>query len=259
MASKESKTRTVMVALAACLVCSIGVSAAAVLLKPRQEANRLEDKHKNILQVIGLYEPGMSVAEAFEQVETQLIDLDSGEFVQGQDIDPMTYDMYAAAKDPKQSVAIAGDQDIASIKRKAKYATVYLLRKPDDSIQYVILPVHGYGLWSTLYGFIALEGDGNTVVGLSFYQHGETPGLGGEVDNPKWKAMWPGKKVYGSNGDVALRLVKGSVEPGSPGAENHVDALSGATLTSRGVTNLLQYWLSDQGYKPFLGQLRSKG
>ena len=112
----ESKTRTVMVALAVCLVCSIGVSAAAVFLKPLQQANKLADKRKNILQVVGLYEPQMDVNARFDElVETRLINLESGDFAQGQDIDPATYDMYAAAKDPATSIDVPASEDIARI------------------------------------------------------------------------------------------------------------------------------------------------
>ena len=111
-------------------------------------------------------------------------------------------------------------------------------------------------MWSTLYGFLALEADANTVVGLVFYEHAETPGLGGEVDNPVWKAKWVGKEVY-DEGDVAISIIKGSVDPSSSNAVHQVDGLSGATLTSRGVHNLLHFWLGDNGYKPFLTNLKN--
>jgi Na+-transporting NADH:ubiquinone oxidoreductase subunit C len=100
-----------------------------------------------------------------------------------------------------------------------------------------------------MYAFLALEADGNTVSGISYYQHAETPGLGGEIGNPRWVAQWPEKKIYGSDGDVAFRLVRG----GAPSDDAYgVDALAGATLTSNGVTNTIRYWLSDAAYKPFL-------
>ena len=251
----ESKTRTVMVALAVCLVCSIGVSAAAVFLKPLQQANKLADKRKNILQVVGLYEPQMDVNARFDElVETRLINLESGDFAQGQGIDPATYDMYAAAKDPATSVDVPASEDIARIGAKPQFATVYLVTGDGGKVEKIILPVHGYGLWGTLYGFLALEGDGKTVAGLSFYDHKETPGLGGEVDNPKWKSQWPGKQVY-DDGEVALQVIKGSVDANTQNSEYKVDGLAGATLTSNGVTYMLRYWLSDAGYKPFLTKI----
>ena len=146
---------------------------------------------------------------------------------------------------------LSTDKDIASIKRQAKIAKVYLVEN-GGQIDKIILPIHGYGLWSTLYGFMALEGDGNTVAGLGFYEHAETPGLGGEVDNPSWKKQWAGKRVY-KDGRVAIRLVKGGADRTDAYG---VDALSGATITSRGVDNLVKFWLSDTGFKPFLDNVR---
>ncbi len=152
---------------------------------------------------------------------------------------------------------LPGDRDIASIKRREKYAKVYLVEH-NGVVETIILPVHGYGLWSTLYGFVALNKDANTVAGFGFYEHGETPGLGGEVDNPKWKGQWPGKKIYdlGESQTPKISLVKGSVDVSKPGAEYKIDGLSGATLTSRGVTNLLHFWLGDNGFQKYLNRVR---
>ncbi|MFP5414831.1 MAG: NADH:ubiquinone reductase (Na(+)-transporting) subunit C, partial [Gammaproteobacteria bacterium] len=148
-------------------------------------------------------------------------------------------------------------QDIAKIQRRVKYAQVYVVAGPDGGIDKVILPVKGYGLWSTLHGFIALERDLNTVAGIGFYEHAETPGLGGEVDNPVWKASWHGKQLYDADGKVALKVIKGRADNSKPEAAYQIDGLSGATLTSRGVQNLIHYWLGDQGFAPFLANLRA--
>ena len=121
------------------------------------------------------------------------------------------------------------------------------------------MPIKGYGLWSTLHGFLALESDLKTVVGLGYYEHAETPGLGGEVDNPSWKAKWVGKEVFGDNNEIMIKVVKGAVDSASPKAKYQMDGLSGATLTSRGVENMLQYWLSDQGFGPYFDKVRATG
>jgi Na+-transporting NADH:ubiquinone oxidoreductase subunit C len=251
---KDSTFGTLFVALAVCLVCSIFVSTAAVYLKPLQETNKALDKKKNILAVAGLMQEGKTVDELFSQVEPRVVDLATGEFVE--DIDPANFDARQAAKDPEQSVAIPGSQDIASIRSRAKYATVYFV-KEGERAGLMILPVHGYALWSTLYGFVALESDGQTVYGLSFYEHAETPGLGGEIDNPKWKSLWRGKQVFDEQGNMQLQVIKGVVTADTPRAEHKVDGLAGATLTSVGVSNLLAYWLSDQGFGPFLDKVRA--
>lgn len=268
----DSFKKTLFVALALCLVGAVVVSGSAVILRPLQESNKSKDEKVNILEVAGLLEPGTDVEAAFQKIETRVVDLATGEY--SEQIDVSTFDTWKAAKDPALSEAIPPAEDIASIKRKPKFAKVYLV-KEGGQLKSVILPVSGYGLWSTMFGFIALEADGQTVVGLNLYDQAETPGLGGEVVNPKWKALWKGKKVYNlSNklvhennlsekgqtielGEVALGLVKGSVDPGKPGAEYQVDALAGATLTSRGVSNLIQYWMGKEGYGVYLAKLRS--
>jgi Na+-transporting NADH:ubiquinone oxidoreductase subunit C len=144
--------------------------------------------------------------------------------------------------------------DPASIGRQSKYVTVYLLRNDDGSLDKVILPIHGYGLWSTLYGFIALEENGNDIFGLQFYSHGETPGLGAEVDNPRWKSQWNGKKLSDDSGDLLITVAK-TVPP--EGEEYHVDALAGATLTTVGVDNLVRFWMGAAGFAPFLENLKA--
>jgi Na+-transporting NADH:ubiquinone oxidoreductase subunit C len=268
----DSFKKTVAVALALCLVGAVVVSGSAVILRPLQEWNKSKDEKVNILEVAELYQKGMDVDAVFKDIETRIVDLATGDYVDN--VDAKTYDQWKAAKDPAQSEAIPADKDIASIKRKPKYAKVYLV-KQEGKLKTVILPVSGYGLWSTMFGFLALEADGQTVTGMNLYDQAETPGLGGEVVNPKWKALWKGKKVYNFSGkevhesnltekgqtieigDVALGLVKGSVDPSRAGSEYQVDALAGATLTSRGVSNLVQYWMGKEGYGIYLAKLRS--
>lgn len=248
--NKDSKSYTVFIAFALCLVCSVFVSAAAVVLRPVQEVNKLADRQTNILKVLDLWAPGIDVSSTFnDKIETRIIDLQSGEYVDG--IDPESFDMYKEQKEPGKNIALSSAEDIASIGAVPKHAVVYLQKDESGALKSVVLPIQGYGLWSTMYGYLALAPDGNTVVGITFYQQGETPGLGGEVENPGWKALWPGKKVY-KDDDVALHLVKGGVNPNSPDSEHQVDALAGATLTSNGVSNLIRFWLSDRGFKPFL-------
>lgn len=253
MSNKETVSKTLIVALTLCIVCSLVVAGSAVLLKDMQVANKALDRQSNILAAAGLLEAGKSVTEQFEQVQTRMVDLDNGVFTDALPIE--TFDQLRSAKDRALSVDLSGDQDQAKISRRENYALVYLIEK-DGQLDKIILPVRGYGLWSTLHGFLALENDANTISGLGFYQHGETPGLGGEVDNPKWKSLWPGKKVYADD-SVKIQLVKGSVNPSSSNAAYEVDGLAGATLTSRGVTNLVQFWLGETGFQKFLTNLRA--
>ena len=188
---QESIGRTLLVAFVMCLVCSVIVASAAVMLKPVQLTNSLLDKQRNILVIAGLIQPEASAQEVQrvfrERIQPRLVDLDSGRFVE--DGKPETFDPLQAAKDPAQSSALSGEDDIASIRRREHRTVVYQVEGPQKQLETLILPIRGYGLWSTLHGFIALRNDLNTVVGLGFYQHAETPGLGGEGDNPRWKAL----------------------------------------------------------------------
>ncbi len=255
MASNDTIKKTITVTLLLCIVCSVVVSTAAVLLRPMQQMNQELDFKSNILSAAGLLGGEGTVEEIFEQrVQTRVVDLETGQFTD--EVDPASYDQWKAAKDPSRSKDLSGDEDIAGISRRERYAEVFLVEGTDGELQTLVLPVRGYGLWSTLYGFMALEADGNTVAGLGFYEHAETPGLGGEVDNPNWKSQWEGKKVYGEDGNVQLSVIKGSVDSSDPNAQHKVDGLSGATLTSKGVSNLVEFWLGDMGFKPFLKNLR---
>ena len=251
-ANKESVGKTLLVAFLVCVVCGVVVATAAVSLRPVQSQNQLLDKRMNILQAAGLYQPGVDVNEVFKSIERRFVDIDTGEYVEM----PESYDQRKAAKDPQRSERLSGKEDIAGIKSQANVAEVFLARGDVGGLSRIILPVHGYGLWSTLYGFLALEPDANTVSGLGFYEHGETPGLGGEVDNPKWKALWEGKKLYGEQGEVEIQVVKGAVDSKTPNAEHKVDGLAGATLTSNGVSNLLRFWVGENGFGPYLKRMQ---
>ncbi len=251
----DSTKKTLIVAVLLCLVGSILVSSAAVMFKPLQVANKALDKKKNILEVTGLMTKGADMDALFEQFEVKVVDLATGKYA---DIDPTLYDQRKAAGDMTQSVNLTAEQDIAGIGHRAKLATVYLL-KEGDAIKQIVLPVHGYGLWSTLYGFVSLQGDGNTIQGLKFYEHAETPGLGGEVDNPKWRSQWLGKKVFDESGALKIEVVRGKVNFAKAEAIHQIDGLSGATLTSNGVSNLVNYWLGEHGFGPYLTELQNGG
>ena len=246
--SVDGIVKTVIVATALCFICSMVVSFAAVNLKSIQEANKAIDKQKNILQVAGVYHEGIDVNKTFSSFQPLVVDLNSGKFTDK--FDPSIFDDKKAAQDPLLSVSL--ENDPASIGRRTNYATIYLLKKDDGSLDKVILPIHGYGLWSTLYGFIALEDNLNDIFGLQFYQHAETPGLGAEVDNPKWKAQWKGKKLNNENGELMIQVAKTQKYK-----DHHIDALAGATLTSNGVDNLVKFWMGKDGFKKFLNNLKN--
>ena len=251
--SNDSISKTLTVAFILCLVCAVIVSVSAVALKPLQNANQEDFRRSNILVAAGLITANEAtkdrIAEEFAKIQVKVVDLRTGEFTQ--DVSVETYDQLRAAKDPAQSFEL--DEVAIGVKRLENYGLVYLVgdeANPDR----IIIPVRGPGLWSTLHGFLALEGDGNTIAGMGFYDHAETPGLGGEVDNPNWKSQWPGKKAYREDSmQPLLGLSK------NPDGVHEVDTLSGASLTARAVTDLLQFWVSEQAYGSFLAKFRQGG
>jgi len=254
----------IVVALLVCLACSVVVSSAAVFLKPQRLANKELDRNKNILEAAGLYNKqeatgGEDINGLIGNFEIRMVDLEEKRLLSELEVsdlglDVTTYDQRKASKDPATSKALTKAEDIASISRRARYSVIYLLKEAGE-VSKVVVPVHGYGLWSTLYGYLAIDGDLQTVSGITFYEHGETAGLGGEVDNPRWKASWAGKSIY-SGSEVKLGVIKGSVNPSSPNAAYQIDGLSGATLTSVGVDNLVKYWMGPQGFGPVLKELK---
>jgi len=253
--SNDSISKTFLVAALLCIVCSVIVSSSAVSLRPDQERNKLLDKKQNILAAAGLFQEGADIEKIFtDNIEAKLVNLETGEY--DTSISVADYDQRKAAKDPATSKVIENDN--SGIGRRAKLAPVYLV-KNGANIERFILPVHGKGLWSTLYGFLAIDVDFNTIKALSFYEHAETPGLGGEVDNPKWKALWDGKKIYGADGRARINVIKGKVDTSKADAVYQVDGLSGATITARGVGNMLQYWLSDDAYGKFIENRKLTG
>ena len=248
----DSPARAFAIVIAVCVVCSVLVSSAAVVLAPIQHENALRVRQRQILQAAGLLDPSADVVGQFSQVTPRMVDLRTGDYVEAGD--PVDFDVAAQSRAPGSSQAVPVELDVAKVRRRPDAMPVYLVER-QGRVETVVLPVHGYGLWSTMYGFLALEGDGRTVKGITFYQHGETPGLGGEIDNPGWQARWVGKQALADDGGVLLRIVKG--EPRGEGTEHQVDGLAGATLTARGVENLVHYWLGGQGFGPYLSRLRA--
>ena len=251
----ESIVKTIGVAFAVCLICSLVVSASAVSLRDLQKENKLNDKRIKILQVADIYDPNISIAEQFSELESKFIDFNTGLMMdEYNNFSIDDYDQIVVTKDPNLSSKVPTSEDIAIIKNRENVGKIYILRDEIGTIDKLVLPIRGYGLWGTLYGYISIEDDFNTVSGIEFYDHKETPGLGAEVDNPKWKAQWKRKKIYKDN-IVNLAVIKGKVEAGDSESTYKIDGLSGATITSRGVTNMVAYWFGESGYSSLLREL----
>lgn len=258
MSQRSSVGYTLGFAAIVCVVCAVLVSTAAVTLRDRQQANAELDRKKNVLLAAGLAtadEPldRAEVERRFASFEVVAIDLQSGEVAT--DVDVATYNQRRAQADPATSRPVTRND--AQLTRVPNRVLAY--RQVDEAgrVRLLVLPIEGKGLWSTMYGFLALGSDLSTVRGLTYYQHGETPGLGGEVDNPRWKALWPDRKVYDEGGEVALQVIRGTAGP--PQTDPHrVDGLSGATITSRGVSAMIRFWMGPDGYGPYLQRLKKE-
>lgn len=252
MSKRNETIKTITVAGLLCFVCSIIVSVIVVTLRPQQAYNADIDMKKNILMSAGMLKEGDDVQTVFDTLETIIFDMETGEVAS--DVDAATYDQVAAVKDSTYAVTIPADKNVAGLGLRSKYAKVYAKKDASGAYDTVILSHWGKGLWSTMYGFIALGSDLNTIKGFGYYAQGETPGLGGEVDNPKWKAQWVGKKLFDEAGNVIFKVAKGTAQN-----ENHIDGLSGATITAVGVSTSIQYWFGEHGYAKLLNNLRAGG
>lgn len=252
--NKDSVFGTFVVIISLCLVCSVLVSSAVVALGPFQQAAIANDRQVNILRVSGFDIEG-SVSETYaKHIEAKLLDLETGKFTEATSAEADAFNFQSLAKDPAYNVAIPADQDYAGIRTRTKLMPVFLSKDDEGQVVRYILPFYGQGLWSTMYGYVAVAPDGNTVKAVTFYSHGETPGLGGEIDNPNWQAQWLDKKLFREDGSRGLHITKIADHVGE-GKDFDVDCLSGATLTSNGVDHSINYWFS-VAYKPFLDNLR---
>jgi Na+-transporting NADH:ubiquinone oxidoreductase subunit C len=260
MASKDTPIRALLTVLVTAVVCSTIVSASVVLLRPIQLNNKLLERSGNVLALTGLLPADGQVEDEalldlFKSLDARVVNIDEAEL--DSEFDPYTFDSRKAATDPVLSVAVPSGEDIASLGRRSRFETVYLVWK-DGELDRVVLPIRGAGMWSMLYGYISLESDFNTIAGMMFYEQNETPGLGDQIAKPHWLAKWVGKKLYEDTGEVLFRVAEGPVAAGASGADYRVDALTGATVTANAVTALMQYWFGSGGYGPLLDRMREE-
>ena len=249
---------TVGFAGAVAALCSVFVASSVVLLRPLQQENQRLDRIRNVLLAGGLLEvgggaPRDGLEELFERrVRSIVVDLATGE--EAADVDPLGYDQRRAAQDPAASRAPASDP--ARVRRVPRLGAVYLVLDEREEVEALVLPVHGAGLWGQMYGYLALDADTRTIRGVSFYEHQETPGLGAEIESERFTALWVGRRVADEEGAILFEVAKGEI--GDAASDPHrVDAITGATLTSNGLTALVRFWVGPEGYGPFLERFRT--
>ncbi|MFC0180510.1 Na(+)-translocating NADH-quinone reductase subunit C [Thorsellia kenyensis] len=257
---KETPFTIIRAAFIICLICSVIVSTAAIVLSDKQAENRAIDRQRSILVVarlIGETErvTGNQINELYSTfVVPRLVNLKTGQFTDEMSID--NFDSLALANNPNQSMAVEPSQDIAGLGRIENLSLVYIVKDKSGQLDKIILPMRGPGLWGQIYGFLAVDGNLNEASNIIFYKHAETPGLGGEIDNILWRQQWNGVMLFNEQGDVVVEVVK-QRDPNSAVANQQIQGLAGATLTSQGVNNFVRFWLGEAAFGPFINQLRT--
>jgi Na+-transporting NADH:ubiquinone oxidoreductase subunit C len=259
--SKDSPLKAFMVVLLTALICSSFVSAAVVVLRPIQMNNKMIERSRNIIKLTGLVEPGRTpgeeeMLELYQDMDVRILDIDTAEY--DPNLDPLTFDARRAVNNPELSVDIPVEKDLARLGRRSRFEPVYRVLDEYGKLERLILPVYGSGMWSTIYGYIALESDLNTIAAVTFYEQNETPGLGDQILRPEWQAKWHGRRLYDEVGDLRFAVNHGKVEPGSSTWLYEVDALTGATVTADAVTAIIRYWFGPDGYQGYLDKLRQQ-
>jgi Na+-transporting NADH:ubiquinone oxidoreductase subunit C len=252
-----SAARTLLVAGGVALFCSVIVSLAVTYLRPIQLAWAELGRSRMVLELAGLVDEGAElsgreVASRFRDLDTVLVDLESGRLDD-------TYEPIGFK--PRDSRVLAADGedipdslDLARIGRRARLAPAFL-HFENGRLLAVILPLWGQGMWAPIQAYIALDGNCQTVLGLDILEHGETPGIGDRIEKPEWRTSWRGLMVADETGQVLLRP-KGS-EGSAPDGRHTFDAITGATVTVTAFGRIVRYWLGPHGFGPFLERCRA--
>lgn len=222
-------------AIGVCVVISAALALTANSLKPIQDEAAEFDRQKNVMMAAGLVaaDDKRTVAELkklyVDRVKEVVVNTKTGEVLAGKSL-----------KDAAQLNKEADAADKADKTAASRFRVVATTVGDGGKLESVVLPISGKGLWSTIYGYLALEGNLDTVRGVTFYKHGETPGLGGECENPMWCAQWKGKSIRDAGKLVGIKVKKGKVDPSIAEEKAHkVDGLSGATITSDGISRFV--------------------
>ena len=270
MAKHKSTSQVFIFAFIVCVTCSLILAGAATVLKPRQEANAKLDVVQNILITVGhdaqtlrqntpqhcfdLYEKEFNLllidknnqlAEP-AKMRTELNTLGYPEgLIDGLD----TTDLLRKFESKKRLLASRKGQPLEEYDPRYKLVHEW---QPTGTVEAYVIPIEGYGLWDMIYGYLALDADLNTVKGISFYSHKETPGLGARITEEWFKDQYKGKTILNPQGKlVSVNIVRGKVADLYQGdaTKHYVDGISGATLTGKGINDFMAEQLEQ--YEPF--------
>lgn len=267
---KGSNKFVILFQTAVCVVLAILLAGAYNGLSDSIAANQRFDKQRNILKAVGLWDPATEADKPRKELEelfatrmrAEVLEIERGEVeVQVKRAGVVSTEKVEKVLDVvKTDHAITElddllrDESKKPVAERREFAPFYVRVDEQGEPEAVCIPISGYGLWSTLYGFLALGEDARDVVGITFYDHKETPGLGGEVDNPSWQAQWVGKSVRDASGSlIGINVKKGGAAPDDPHA---VDGLSGATITGDGVQRFVLHDL--ETYEPYFQKFQQR-
>lgn len=231
---RESVLRTMLVAVGVALVCSAMVTSAVHFLRPIQAAYGALERNRAIALAAGVIDADAGDAEvvtAFLDLEAVVLDTTGGGIAA--DLDGHSYDHWAEAGEGGP-----------------RFVPVYLAGK-QGAPGLLVVPVDGKGMWSTLYGYLALEADLNTVHRLVIHGHGETPGIGDRIQSPEWLAQWAGKRLRDDAGRLRIQVSADA----TVADEHRVDVITGATITSQAVGRMVRQRLGPEGYQAALLEL----
>ena len=255
--NRNGATYTLFFTLAVCAVCSLIVAGAYVALAERQRADAAAFRMLDILRLTGLAEEDEQlerdeIFERFEAIRARAVDMETNRF--DPEVDARLFDQREASRDPTQSVEAPPNP--AGVRRIPSHAVVYERLNDDGSLDQILIPIHGQGYGGQIFGFLSLGPDLNTVREIVFYEHQETPTLGGRIDRTSWRRNWPGRRVFDDSGEVALELVQ--KPPPADEAPYQVDAISRASVTTAGVQNMINFWFGPDAFGPFLEAYREE-
>jgi Na+-transporting NADH:ubiquinone oxidoreductase subunit C len=256
----DNPLKALLVVTTTALVCSILVTVATVKLQPIQKSYQNLERNRAIVQISGLTNDSKllsdrEIVSLFQKMEAKIIDLKVGRF--DTKYNPSTFETWKIDNDPELSVAIPAESDIAKLSRRSELITVFLV-KDKDKLERLLLPISGQGMWSKIYGFIALETDLNTIADIIFYKQAETSGIGDKILNPDWQSSWRTKQLYDDNGILQIGIQGSQSAQNNLASKHQVDAITGATVTVDAVKNLVSYWFGSHAYKSFLDNFRSE-
>lgn len=245
--------KTIFLAFSVALLSAGFVSSTHLLLKPQREKNISEFQQERLASMLqGIEGLDNSLFESgIDSLTQKVVNLETGWFTD--DINAEEIDMVLFSNDPTLSIELPAEADTAELSRRSNYAPVYLLNS-NDELAYLILPIFGTGYQSLIKAWLVLGKDLNTVQALTIIEQNETPGLGSKITDESWQSRFSGKTLTDEQGKLILAVSKQGTA-----SELEVDGIAGATRTGNGISNMITFWFSEYGYRPFLDRLASGG